>query len=97
MAGLSQGGNLYIIDNELIDTGGKLASHRNFLSEVLESYIHIMDYLTDNLEGAAVSAIKRTINQLRSIPSDIVESGMNLQFDCGQYVSEVDEADRYLY
>jgi len=97
MAGKAQGGNLYIVDIELLDTGGKLASHRNFLSEVIEDYLHIMDYITSSQKGEAIQAIKDITDQLRNVPSSIVEAGMNYKLDCEQYVSDIDAADRFAF
>ena len=97
MTGTSVGGNLYIVDSEVVNAGLQLASHRDFLCESIEKYLSIMDYVTSEQEGDAINAIKGICNQLRSVPASLMEAGDNFQTDCDQYVSDIDEADQYLY
>jgi len=94
---MAQVGNLYVDDEEFLGRGGELASHRNFFSEVLEEYIKIVDYLCDNIEGETARAIKELANSLRSVPSKIVSQGIYYQYDCEQFISEIDKADSFLY
>ena len=90
-------GDLYIVDSEYMSMGGKLASHRNFLSEIIEDYLKIIDYLCQNNEGQYIESLKLYAAELRELPGKIVQGGANLKSDCQQFVQRIDEADEFLY
>jgi hypothetical protein len=89
--------DLYIVDSEFKNTGGKLASHRNFLSEIIEDYIKIADFLIGNQNGKYIKTLKVFVDSMREIPADIVETGEYFQSDCDNFILEINQADEYLY
>jgi hypothetical protein len=89
--------DLYIVDGEYLSMGGKLESHRNFLSEVVEDYLKITEYLCAHNEGQYIEKLSGYRRKFADIPTKVIDVGACWKQDCEQYIEKVDEADEFLY
>jgi hypothetical protein len=89
--------DLYVVDSEYRSMGGKLESHRNFLSEVVEDYLRITDWLCAHNEGVYINKLRNYRMKFTELPKRIVEIGGYWKWDCEQFVESIDAADEFLY
>jgi hypothetical protein len=97
MSEICGGGDLFVVDTEYLSMGGTLESHRNFLSEIIEDYLHVTAYLCENLSGAYIDSLRDYRSKFVGLPGKIVEAGSYWKWDCEQFVKDIDAADEFLY
>jgi hypothetical protein len=91
------GGNLYIVDEEYYEAGRRLSQRKEFLKDAVSVYIQIADYICDNQQGKYVDKLKALVADLKPYPGKIEDACGYHQWDCTQYVDEIDSADQFLF
>jgi hypothetical protein len=91
--------DLYIVDSSYSALGKKLSAYAIFLSDCAKEYIDILNYLKDTAipSGNIHSQLSGLQKVVSKLPDEIKSVGDKANKLCGNYISEIDEADSFLY
>jgi hypothetical protein len=93
------GRDLYIVDADYNTLGNELKAYADFLATQTSEFINALNYINTHAikSGNINLQIKGLSGAIKELPAAIKNVGENAKSLCGSYISEIDEADKYLY